>query len=84
MAKADTMRIVIEQSDFNELSPNTQRELVEKLTGSAVELGKRGRARGGLSWRKPVDLSEDMAARLLHGLSETHRRRLRLFANAGG
>jgi hypothetical protein len=84
VAKADTMRIVIEQSEFRGLSPDTQQELIQKLTGSAIQLGKRSRSRGALSWRKPVDLSEDMAARLLHGLSEPHRLRLQLFANAGG
>jgi len=34
-------------------------------------------------WRKPIDLGPDLAARLLHGLAENHRRRLQLFARRG-
>ncbi len=78
------MQIVIDQSEFQGLSPDTQRELVAKLMGPAVGTESRGRSRAGLHWRKPVDLSEDMAARLLHGMSESHRRRLELFARQGG
>ena len=78
------MRVVIEQSDFRELSPEAQREIIQKLAGDALRPAT-GLASGAkLRWRQPVDLNEDMAARLLHGLSEPHKRRLELFAKKGG
>ncbi len=78
------MRIVLEQSDFRELSPEAQREIVEKFAGEALKVGKRNLPGASLSWRDPVDLTEDQAARLVHGLSEPHKRRLELFAKTGG
>ncbi len=35
-------------------------------------------------WRLPMDLSPDLATRLLHGLAENHRHRLELLARNGG
>lgn len=78
------MRIVIDKSDFRALSAGTQQELIERLVGTALRTGKQSRSVASLHWRKPVDLTEDMAARLLHGLSEPHRRRLELFVRQGG
>ena len=78
------MRIVLEQSDFRELSTEAQREIIGKFAGDALEDGKRTGSGASLRWRQPVDLTEDMAARLLHGLSEAHKRRLELFAKKGG
>ena len=78
------MRVVIEQSEFQRLSPETQREIIERLAGSSVRVAKHARSSEGLHWRRPVDLTEDMAARLVHGLSDPHRRRLELFARKGG
>lgn len=78
------MRIVIEPSDFRVLSPATRRELLDKFSGKALEAAAPRRGAMKLSWRQPVDLNEAMAARLLHGLSEPHRRRLELFARQGG
>ena len=78
------MRIVIEQSDFRRLSAETQKELIEAFAGKGLggtELAKR---QSKLLWRQPTDLSPDLAARLLHGLSEPHRARLKLFARKGG
>ncbi len=34
-------------------------------------------------WRRPIDLSPDLVARLLHGLAENHGRRLEVFARRG-
>ncbi len=34
-------------------------------------------------WKWPIDLTPDLATRLLHGLAENHRRRLYLFARKG-
>ena len=38
----------------------------------------------GLRWRRPVDLTPELTRALVHGLSEDHRRRLRLFASRTG
>jgi hypothetical protein len=78
------MRIVIEKSEFRTLSRGTQQELIERLTGKLPGGGKRGHKEASLHWRKPLDLTEDMAARLLHGLSESHKKRLELFVKGGG
>lgn len=78
------MRIVIEHSEFRGLTPETQRELIEKLAGKPVTAERRGSGGASVSWRKPVDLTDAMAARLLHGLAEPHRLRLELFAKKGG
>lgn len=67
------------------------REIVSaplKATGShanerpPIKRAQRGKASSDL-WKRPIDLSPDLAARLLHGLAENHRRRLQLFARQG-
>lgn len=78
------MRIVIEQSDFRQLSAEARREIIEKLAGETLELKKSAKSGANLRWRQPVDLDEDMATRLIHGLAEPHKRRLELFAKTGG
>jgi hypothetical protein len=78
------MRIVIEQSDFRQLSPEAQREIIEKFTGAPQKAASAPKASANLRWRQPVDLDEDLATRLIHGLSESHKRRLELFAKKGG
>jgi hypothetical protein len=78
------MRIVIEQSDFRRLSAETQKELMEAFAGKALVAAPSMKKQGKLLWRQPMDLSPDLAVRLLHGLSEPHRARLRLFAQKGG
>ena len=78
------MRIVIEQSDFRQLSPAAQREIIEKFASDPDQLRQGSKSGASLRWRQPVDLDEDMATRLLHGLSEPHKRRLELFAKKGG
>ena len=72
------MRIVIDKSDFRARSAGTQQELIERLVGTAPLTGRQSRSGASLHWRKPVDLTEDMAARLLHGA------RVSLFVGAGG
>ena len=77
------MRIVIEQSDFKRLSTQTQKEILDSFAdrpATAVPEQKLGK----LLWREPMDLTPDLAARLLHGLSTPHRTRLKLFAEKGG
>ncbi len=78
------MRIVIEQSDFRRLSVETQKELIEAFAGKASNAAQLAKKQGKLLWRQPMDLSSDLATRLLHGLSEPHRARLKLFAQKRG
>jgi len=78
------MRIVIEQSDFRQLSAEARREIIEKFAGEMLELKRSAKSGESLRWREPVDLNEDMATRLIHGLAEPHKRRLELFAKKGG
>ncbi len=78
------MRIVIEQSDFRRLSAETQKELIAAFTGAAPCAAAPVKKPGKLLWRQPMDLSSDLAVRLLHGLSAPHRARLRLFAQKRG
>lgn len=35
-------------------------------------------------WRRPMDLTPELASRLLHGLAENHRNRLALMTRNGG
>ena len=78
------MHIVIEQSDFRRLSAETQKELIEAFAGQPSIAAAPAKAQSKLLWRRPMDLSPDLAVRLLHGLSEPHRVRLRLFAQKRG
>ena len=57
-----------------------------KLTKNTEPLVKRKRMRSRPKdlWRRPVDLTPDMAQRLLHGLAENHRNRLQVLAKNGG
>ena len=77
------MRLVIEKAEFRQLSDTAQKELLELYAGRPLQPGlaeKPSRAR----WRVPIDLSPDLCVRLLHGLGENHRKRLRLFAEGNG
>lgn len=81
------MQIVIEQSDFRRLSPETQREVIQLLSGRALPEAQAQRTRPlaqGVRWRRPVDLTAELTRMLVHGLSDDHRRRLGLFANKDG
>lgn len=78
------MRIVIEQTDFQLLSKATQRELLEKFAGGNALVARPLKKPSNLLWREPIDLTPDLAVRLLHGLSDPHRNRLRLFAKKSG
>jgi hypothetical protein len=79
------MQIVIEQSDFRRLSDATRREILATIAGPEVLApATESKKRQNLLWRRPLDLSPEAAARLLHGLPEPHKTRLRLFAKKGG
>lgn len=82
------MRLVIEKSDFQRLSKATQNELIRALSGAdgAPVAGVNGAAgkKPRFRWRQPVDLTPDLTARLMHGMAESHKNRLKLFAEKGG
>lgn len=84
------MRLVIERSDFQLLSKSTQDELLRVLTGHAGEAPARSGMNGAparrprFRWRRPVDLTPELTVRLMHGLGETHKARLKLVAEKGG
>jgi len=75
------MQLTIDRADFRRLSPATQRELLEMLTGRAETQAKRSEA-PGLRWRVPYDLPEDIAQRLVAKLDGKHLELLRLFARS--
>lgn len=78
------MNIVIEQADFRRLSPRTQQEIIEQLTGRPLTQRDASGRRERLFWRRPVDLSPDLTLKLVHGLGEIHRKRLEVLAEKGG
>ena len=78
------MRIVIEEADFRRLSASTQSELLEILAGKRIAEVAKIAKKPSFNWRRPVDLTPDLAAKLMHGLAENHRHRLELFARQGG
>ena len=77
------MQIVINQADFKRLTAGTQKELLEQLSGSKLPGSGAPKRRAELYWRRPVDLPPSLTVKLLHGLSEVHRKRLELFAKKG-
>ncbi len=78
------MRIVIETTDFKRLSPEAQREIMGLFAGPEVLEPGRTRRRATARWKEPVDLTPDLARRLVHGLSVNHRQRLEIFARKDG
>lgn len=78
------MQIVIEHSEFQKLSPGTQQELLERLAGKSLAASNGRGRKAQLYWRRPVDLSADLTAKLVHGLAEPHRKRLALLAAKQG
>lgn len=78
------MRIVIDKTDFGQLSPSTQKELLETFTGKdkSGKSSRRGVAK--LRWRRPIDLTPEQAVKLVHGLPEDYRQRLEFFTRKGG
>lgn len=78
------MQIVIDRSDFRRLTPATQRELLELLTGRAPEPAPKKSEAKGLRWRVPYELSPELAQRLVAKLGERQVALLRLFARKDG
>ena len=78
------MQIVIEPKDFRKLTPEPQRELIAKFADPKLLQQRRTIRPAETTWKKPVDLNKDLAQRLVHGLSENHRKRLEIFARNNG
>lgn len=78
------MQIVIESGDFRRLSAETQREILRLVAAPEALEEPRGTRRPTARWREPVDLTPDLVRRLVHGVSDNHRRRLEIFARNGG
>jgi len=78
------MQFVIDREDFRALSRSAQRELIELIAGKGALQAGKPRYRKQISIREPVDISEEQAKRLVHGLSDDHCRRLELFARKSG
>lgn len=82
------MRLVIEGSDFKQLSQSTREELLRVLTGQHERAGPPPEVNGApvrkprFRWRRPVELNPDLTAKLMHGLGENHKERLKLFAES--
>jgi len=78
------MRLVIEAEDFKTLSDDTQQELLRRFAGDTwvekYQASKEGSATAGAL----AELSPELAARLVDGVSAADRRRLQMFAERGG
>lgn len=77
------MQLVIEGHDFRRLSNETRAELIALIEGRPVE----PRAPAGnmqLRWRRPIDLTADLARKLVHGLADEHVTRLAMFGTRKG
>ena len=78
------MRLVIEKQDFQRLSTATQNELMQALFGRAVGDTTSPIKKPRFRLRQPIDLTPELTAKLMHGLADNHRERLKLFAEKGG
>lgn len=75
------MRLIIEHSDFRRLTPETQKELLERFAGRQAAASRHAAA---ARWSQPMDLSPRLARKLAAGLTDTQQARLRLFVRPGG
>lgn len=78
------MRLVLDQHDLRQLSAGTQKELIEFLAGKRVVNLKTAAKKTSSSWDRPIDLTPELTNKLMHGLAENHRERLKLFAQKKG
>lgn len=78
------MRLVIEKQDFQRLSTATQNELMQALFGRAAGDTTSPVKKPRFRLRQPIDLTPDLTAKLMHGMADNHRERLKLFAEKGG
>ena len=78
------MRIVIEDKDFRRLSPATRKELLAHLAGKQEAAPCSPAEPESFQAARPMDLTPDLVAKLIHGLAENHRGRLEVFARNDG
>lgn len=78
------MRLVLDEKDYRRLSAGTQKELIEVLAGKRVVDLKSASTKTSMGWDRPVDLTPELTAKLMHGLAENHRLRLELFSRKKG
>jgi len=77
------MQVVIDGNDFRRLTNETRAELIALLEGRSVE-PRTSSGNVQLRWRRPIDLTADLARKLVHGLADEHRSRLALFGAKKG
>jgi hypothetical protein len=77
------MQLIIEGSDFARMTARTRQELLDLLEGRAP-VDRPSETNPTLRWRRPVDLTGDLARKLVHGLAVEHLKRLGLFARGDG
>ena len=78
------MRIVIEDKDFRRLSPATRKELLAHLPCKQEAAPCAPAEPESFQAARPMDLTPDLVAKLMHGLAENHRGRLAVFARNDG
>jgi hypothetical protein len=77
------MQLVIDAADYRRLSSEAREEILSLLEGR-VPPARPARSNPALRWRRPFDLSPELARKILHGLEEEHVKRLALFAKGDG
>ncbi|MEX2647648.1 MAG: hypothetical protein WD673_01385 [Alphaproteobacteria bacterium] len=77
------MQLMIDGAEFRRLTPETREELLAVLEGRKVPERQAG-GNPTLRWRRPLDLSPELARKLVHGLADEHTKRLALFAKGDG
>ena len=82
--RAAAMRLALEKSDFQRLSPEAQKELIGFFAGRPFVEADEEHANTKHHWRRPMDITPDQAGQLLHGLGDLHRLRLTLMAQQDG
>jgi hypothetical protein len=65
------------------LSPEAAANAVDSAAENGVANGAKAK-RPRFRWREPVDLTPELTQRLMHGINQQHKDRLRLFAVNGG
>ncbi|MGH6719195.1 MAG: hypothetical protein ACREER_07745 [Alphaproteobacteria bacterium] len=74
---------MIEDLDFRRLTNETRAELIALLEGRPIE-PRTPAGNTQLRWRRPIDLTADLARKLVHGLADEHVTRLAMFGNRKG
>ena len=78
------MKIVIDESDFQRLRPDIQSYLLDRFAKKKGGAARHALKPRDVHWCSPMDLSQEDAQHLVHGLSEDQKKRLALFTKKGG